>query len=98
MKRPYSREIQRLVEKAERAEARGKAKAPRSPYAHADVVGAGARRRRSLGLTPEQKVRIVLGEFKRGTLRSGSGQLVRSREQAIAIAMSEAGLSRRRRR
>ncbi len=37
------------------------------------------------------KVHTVLGEFKRGTLRSGgSGRKVTSRKQAIAIALSEA--------
>jgi len=33
-------------------------------------------------------------KFKTGSLRSGSGGKVRSRSQAIAIAMSQAGLSR----
>jgi hypothetical protein len=38
------------------------------------------------------KVEKVMGEYKRGTLRSGSkrGPKVRSRDQAIAIALSEA--------
>jgi hypothetical protein len=36
-----------------------------------------------------------MAEFKRGTLHSGSGGMVKSRKQAIAIALSEAGLSRR---
>jgi hypothetical protein len=36
-------------------------------------------------------------EHKRGTLRSGSGRKVKSRKQAIAIAMSESGQSRNRR-
>lgn len=31
----------------------------------------------------------VLSEFKRGTLRSGSGGRVKSRQQALAIAFSE---------
>lgn len=41
------------------------------------------------------KVRKVMGEFKRGSLRSGSkrGPKVRSRKQAIAIALNEAGKS-----
>jgi hypothetical protein len=45
------------------------------------------------------KVRTVLREFKAGTLHSGSkkGPRVRSRKQAVAIALSEAGLSRRKR-
>ena len=34
----------------------------------------------------------VMGEFKRGTLHSGKGgPVVKSRKQAIAIALSEAG-------
>jgi len=41
-----------------------------------------------------KKVKRVLDEFKGGTLRSSSGQVVTSREQALAIALSEAGLSK----
>jgi hypothetical protein len=43
------------------------------------------------------KVRKVMHEFKAGTLHSGSkkGPAVKSRKQAVAIALSEAGLSRR---
>ena len=37
-----------------------------------------------------RKVRQVMRERKRGTLRSGSGQKVKSRKQAIAIGLSEA--------
>lgn len=46
------------------------------------------------------KVARVMGEYKRGTLHSGSprGPKVRSRKQAVAIALSEAGLSRKRKR
>ena len=37
----------------------------------------------------------VMGEFKRGTLHSGKGgPVVKSRRQAIAIALSEAGKSK----
>ena len=44
----------------------------------------------------DKKVSKVLGEFKRGTLQSGKpgsgkGPKVKSRKQAIAIALSEAG-------
>jgi hypothetical protein len=42
----------------------------------------------------KRKVKKVMGEKKRGTLRSGSGKKVKSRKQAIAIAMSESGQSR----
>ncbi len=46
------------------------------------------------------KVDKVMGEFKRGNLKSGSkkGQRVRSRKQAIAIALSESGQSKRSKR
>ena len=40
------------------------------------------------------KVRTVMHEYKSGTLHSGSGPVVKNRKQAIAIALSEAGLSR----
>jgi hypothetical protein len=42
-----------------------------------------------------KKVHKVMHEFKHGTLRSGgSGKKVKDRKQAIAIAMSEAGISK----
>jgi len=43
------------------------------------------------------KTQKVMHEFKEGTLHSGSkhGPKVTSRKQAIAIAMSEAGKSRK---
>ena len=37
----------------------------------------------------KDKVGIVMGEFKRGNLHSGSGGVVSNRKQAIAIALSE---------
>ena len=38
-----------------------------------------------------RKVKVVMKEFKKGTLRSGKkGEKVTSRNQAIAIALSEA--------
>ena len=43
----------------------------------------------------KKKVSKVMREHKHGTLRSGSGKKVKSRKQAIAIAMSESGQSRR---
>ena len=42
----------------------------------------------------EAKVAKVMGEFKEGKLRSGSGGKVTDRKQAIAIAMDEAGMSK----
>jgi hypothetical protein len=43
------------------------------------------------------KVEKTMKEFKKGTLHSGSkeGPKVKSRRQAIAIAMSEAGKSKK---
>ena len=46
----------------------------------------------------QAKVRKVLREAKRGTLRTSAGSKPKSRKQAIAIALSEAGLSRKRKR
>jgi len=40
--------------------------------------------------TGESKIGKVLGEFKAGKLRSSAGPKVKSRKQAIAIALSEA--------
>ena len=40
-----------------------------------------------------KKIGKVMGEYKEGKLKSSSGQKVKSRDQAIAIAMSEAGRS-----
>lgn len=39
---------------------------------------------------PSGKIHAVMSEFKRGTLHSGSGGIVRNRSQAVAIALSEA--------
>lgn len=41
------------------------------------------------------KVERVMHEFKAGTLKSSSGAKVKSRDQAVAIAMHESGLSRK---
>jgi hypothetical protein len=43
------------------------------------------------------KTQKVMGEFKRGTLHSGSkkGPVVKSRKQAVAIALSEQRRARR---
>ena len=39
------------------------------------------------------KIRKVLKEFKAGTLKSSSGEKITDRRRAIAIALSEAGMS-----
>lgn len=45
----------------------------------------------------QPKIAKVISEFKAGSLRSGSktGPRVKNRKQAVAIAMSEAGKSKR---
>ena len=45
---------------------------------------------RKYGKAAQAKVKKVMHERKRGTLRSGSGKKVTSRKQAIAIGLSEA--------
>ena len=46
----------------------------------------------------KKNVEKVMHEHKRGTLKSGSGKKVKSRKQAVAIAMSESGQSKRRKK
>jgi hypothetical protein len=46
----------------------------------------------------QAKVKAVLHEFKAGTLRSSAGPKVTNRKQAQAIALSEAGLSKPKRK
>ena len=45
-------------------------------------------------LKGQKKVQVVMHEFKKGTLHSGSGGIVKDRKQAIAIALHEAGMSK----
>jgi len=45
------------------------------------------------------KVAKVMGEFKRGTLHSGKGSnIVKNTKQGIAIALSEAGMSKKKKK
>ena len=59
---------------------------------HSNKLGAGAKKRKHL--KGQAKVGVVMSEFKRGTLHSGSGEIVKNPKQAVAIAMSEAGMSK----
>lgn len=43
----------------------------------------------------KQKVAKVMREYKAGALKSSSGDKVTSRDQAVAIAMSEAGMAKK---
>ena len=47
------------------------------------------------GTMRNNKVTKVMGEFRRGTLKSSSGKKVKSRKQAVAIALSEARRGKR---
>lgn len=73
-----------------------KSKRIREAMKHPDVLGAGAKKRKKL--RGQEKVHAVMSEFKQGTLHSDSGEKVTERDQAIAIAMSEAGLSKKSRK
>jgi hypothetical protein len=42
------------------------------------------------GSKGKSKIHKVMKEHKQGTLKSGSGKKVKSRKQAVAIALSEA--------
>jgi len=43
----------------------------------------------------QKKVKKVMGEFKEGTLHSGkNGKVVKNPKQAVAIALSEAGMAK----
>jgi hypothetical protein len=46
-----------------------------------------------------KKVGKVMGEWKEGTLHSGKkGAVVKSQKQAVAIALSEAGMSKKKKK
>jgi hypothetical protein len=46
-------------------------------------------------MKPQAKVSRVMREFKQGELKSSSGQKVTNPKQAIAIGLSEAGISKK---
>ena len=53
------------------------------------------KKRKGGKITKADKIAKVMGEFKAGTLKSSSGEKVTNKKQAIAIAMSEAGASKK---
>lgn len=70
-----------------------KEKRAKEAMKHPDKLGAGAAKRKAL--PAKEKVGVVMKEFDRGTLHSGSGAKVTNPKQAIAIGLSEAGLSKK---
>jgi hypothetical protein len=67
---------------------------PFAPLLHAELqrrsaMASTASKSKAEGIT-ERKVKKVMHEFKEGELESSSGDQVRSRKQAVAIALSEA--------
>ena len=71
----------------------GKEERKKKAMHHPDKLGAGAEKRKAL--PKKEKVGVVMSEFKHGTLNSGSGAKVTNPKQAIAIGMSEAGMSKK---
>lgn len=49
-------------------------------------------------LKQQDKIKKVMKEFKEGDLKSSAGQKVTNEKQAIAIALSEAGVSKKQKR
>ena len=67
-------------------------------YSSALRVFRRARKQQSMATKPEtskgkKKVAKVMSEYKHGSLKSSSGKSVKSRKQAVAIALSEARAS-----
>lgn len=44
------------------------------------------------------KIQKVMSEFKSGTLKSSSGRKVTNRKQGVAIALSEAGMTKKKKK
>lgn len=66
----------------------GKERRAKKAMMHPDKLGAGAKKRESL--PSKEKIPVVMKEFSKGTLNSGSGHKVTSKAQALAIGYSEA--------
>lgn len=69
---------------------KGRAERVAEAMNHKDVPGAGAKERREHLQGAKDYMQADMAEFKRGTLRSGSGEVVTNRKQALAISLSEA--------
>lgn len=63
-------------------------KAQKEAMKHPNKLGAGAEKRKAL--SGDEKIPVVMDEFKRGMLHSGSDAIVAKPKQALAIALSEA--------
>lgn len=72
---------------------KGKEERIKKAMAHTDKLGAGASKRKEL--PKKEKIGVVMKEFARGTLNSGSGQKVTNPKQALAIGYSEADEKRK---
>jgi len=68
---------------------KGKEARKKKAMKHPDKLGAGAAKRKAL--PNKEKIPVVMKEFARGTLNSGSGHKVTNKKQALAIGYSEAG-------
>lgn len=64
-----------------------KEKRAKAAMKHPDKLGAGAANRKKL--PNKEKIPVVMKEYARGTLYSGSGHKVTDKKQALAIGYSE---------
>lgn len=56
---------------------------------HPDATGEGAKKRKKVLNNEQDYWRAIMEEYKRGTLHSGSGAVVKSPAQAKLIALKE---------
>jgi hypothetical protein len=67
----------------------------RKAMRHSNKLGAGAKKRKKL-LSPEEKEKVVMAEWERGTLHSGSGQIVPENRPDWAYAIAKSVAKKRR--